>query len=237
MYHICDIHSHFLPGMDDGCKTVEESLSVLHASYAAGVRQMIATPHYYAGESADAFLQRRRVSEQTLRMHFGQDSQIPEFCCGAEVAYYSDIGIDSDLGKLCLGSSRYLLLELPTTPWHSELYRNLQNLCTRGFLPILAHLERYFSCQSAQALAQLQGLDLLVQINGAYLLDFWRRPKALALLRSGAVQFLASDCHNNSARPQNLDRVVQIAKRKGLNAVLRQIETFGAELFREAAGK
>ena len=72
MEWICDLHGHFLPGMDDGCKTPQESLQVLQSSYAKGVRRMFATPHYYPGEPVERFLERRAESVRILEEYICQ---------------------------------------------------------------------------------------------------------------------------------------------------------------------
>lgn len=116
---ICDLHSHILPGMDDGCKTVGESMQVLRDSWEQGITAMFATPHYYPVESVDAFLTRRRNAWQKLSEHMQQSSeQMPKICLGAEVAYRPGLCYEEDLRALCLGNSRYLLLELPFSRWN-----------------------------------------------------------------------------------------------------------------------
>ena len=61
-----DMHSHFLPGMDDGCQTAEESIRLLEYARKRGVVGMIATPHYYPEESIEEFLHRRQEAAQNL---------------------------------------------------------------------------------------------------------------------------------------------------------------------------
>ena len=156
MYDICDIHCHILPGMDDGCRSVEESAQVMQLSLAGGVTKMVATPHYDPNEPVEQFLARREESEQTLRQYLAEQKlDVPDFCCGAEVAYIQGISQMEGLERLCLGNSRYLLLELPRTVWTGEVVRDLDNLHLRGMIPILAHMERYLHTQSKTLIAQL----------------------------------------------------------------------------------
>ena len=68
MNGFCDLHSHILPGMDDGCKTPEESVEALRLSYAQGVRAIFATPHYYPVETVENFLARRQEAWDTLQL-------------------------------------------------------------------------------------------------------------------------------------------------------------------------
>lgn len=66
----CDLHSHILPGMDDGCKTAQQSIEALRLSYAQGVRAMFATPHYYPVESVESFLARRQSAWEVQTIFF-----------------------------------------------------------------------------------------------------------------------------------------------------------------------
>ena len=232
---ICDVHTHILPGMDDGCKTPEESLSVLRAARAQGIRQIFATPHYYAPEPVEQFLRRREAAAQLLRRHMTPAE--PEICLGAEVAFYSGMSRDAHLEKLCLGASRYLLLELPFEPWSSDVRRELRNLCSiRGITPILAHIERYIPLQSSAALGEVLEMDVLVQMNAGYLLRFGSRRKACQLLKSGTVQLLGSDCHNMTHRPPNLGPAVSYLEKKGMTGVLARGAELSSHIFAQAQG-
>lgn len=200
---ICDLHCHVLPQMDDGSNCVEMSLEMLRNAWEQGVRVVFATPHYYPVESVEDFLARRDQAEQILRQAMG-DGQYPELILGAEVAYRPGIGYEEGLERLCLGTSRYLLLELPFEPWGQEVLRDINNMSSvHGITPILAHLERYISGQKAQTMRQLLSYDVLAQMNASALLDWRRRPLAKRLIREGAVQLLGSDAHNTTTRPQN----------------------------------
>ena len=101
---ICDLHGHFLPGMDDGSGSVAESLQMLEMAAQQGIGQMFATPHYYPVETVDEFLQRREESAQQLTQAMEAAGKVlPKVCLGAEVAYRQGIGNADNLEKLCLG--------------------------------------------------------------------------------------------------------------------------------------
>lgn len=235
MYDICDIHSHILPGMDDGCQTVEESTQVMQLSFAGGVGRMVATPHYNPNEPVEDFLKRRDESERRLREYLAsQTSPVPEFCCGAEVAYIQGISQMEGLERLCLGNSRYLLLELPRTLWTGEVIRDLDNLHLRGLIPILAHIERYYYTQSKHLFDQLLQRGPLVQMNAEHLLRFRFSGKATKLLKKNIVHLLGSDCHGPAYRPPNLGEAVALLEKKRMHNVLFRIEDLSDEIFRDA---
>ena len=235
MMELCDVHGHFLPGMDDGCKTPEEALQVLKSSYAQGVRRMIATPHYYPVETVPDFLARRQEACNRLAEIAWEHKDIPRICLGAEVAYRPGLGYLEDLQKLCIGRSRYLLLELPFTRWNRELVRDVRNMCTAGGVtPILAHIERYLENGQTDILNQLLELDVLVQMNAGYLLRLSTARKGRQLLKDGMVQLLGSDCHNMTTRPPRLGDAASHLQKKGMGDVLFQMSELSAEIFNEA---
>ena len=83
-----DLHSHILPGMDDGSKNPEESAALLRMLQQQGVTTLAATPHFYARETPEAFLKRRQ--EAVAKLPIMEDG--PRMLLGAEVAYFSGMG-------------------------------------------------------------------------------------------------------------------------------------------------
>ena len=235
-WELCDLHTHVLPGMDDGCKTPEESVALLKLAYGQGVRYLFATHHYYPVEPVGEFLRRRDAAWNRLQGQLEKepDACVPKICLGAEVAYRPGLGYAEDIHKLCIGSSRYLLLELPFSGWNRELVRDVRNMCAvAGITPILAHIERYLDQGNKSLLHQLLELDVLVQMNAGSLLRFSSARKGRQMLKSGMVQLLGSDCHNMRSRQPNLGNAVdRIQKHCGIDALERiaafQCDVLGA---------
>lgn len=238
-YVFCDIHSHILPGMDDGCKTPEEAVQLLRSSYDQGVHKICLTPHYYPVESVEEFLVRRNQAEKVLRNALKKETgPVPEICLGAEVAYRSGICYQEDLDKLCIGKSQYLLLEMPFHTWGDEVIRTVRGISNvRGITPILAHIERYLPMQEKDVLERLLDQEILVQMNAARLLHFSSRCQARRLLNNGTVQLLGSDCHNNTSRAQNLGQAVEYLQKKRMDDILEEISRRSRRIFREATGE
>lgn len=239
MERICDLHGHFLPGMDDGCKTPEEAVRVLQSSYRQGVRRVFATPHYYPVEPVEVFLQRRAEAVQKLDAYIQSQGigDVPQICLGAEVAYRPGLGHEENLEKLCLGKSRYLLLEMPFSRWGKAEEREVRSICvTGGVTPILAHIERYFDYQDKRVLMGILELDVLVQMNAEHIVDRSTRRNALKLLKNGIVQLLGTDCHNMTDRAPNLESALALLQKKRMNDVLSRIIRFSEDVFEEAAG-
>lgn len=204
----CDLHCHVLPGIDDGCQTCEESVQVLKAAAAQGVYGMIATPHYYPKESVRAFLQRRdKALEQLHRKLVQSNEALPRLCYGAEVAYHTGLACEEDLELLCMGASRYMLLELPFSEWAPSVLRDIHEISGRGITPIIAHVERYLRFQTARTAQELFEADVLIQVNAGALEGTVKGHSIRKLLKNGQIDVLSSDCHDLRKRPPNLGAI------------------------------
>ena len=229
---ICDIHGHFLPGMDDGCKTVEETTRLLELCVEQGVEHLVATPHYYPVETVRSFLDRREASWQALRQC---GKPLPEILLGAEVAYRAGISQQPDVEKLCIGDSRFLLLEMPSSRWNEVELRDLRSfLSVRRITPILAHIERYLTYQRRETLEQILDMGVLFQMSGEYLLGRFGGFAGRRLIRRGMAHFLGSDCHNLTSRRPNLGQAVKVLEKHGMKKALETLQKNSDFLLREA---
>lgn len=227
-----DLHSHLLPGMDDGCKTTDESVLLLKSCAAQGIAGVMATSHYYPEETVDEFLERRRISAERL-MERLKDGSYPAICLGAEVAYHPGLIYEDDIHKLCLGKSNYLLLEMPFSRWTPSVLRNVSALRhVQGVIPILAHLERYVGFQDKHTLEEILNSGALVQMNASYILE--NRRKAVRRIRKGSVDVLGSDCHNMGTRPPNLAEAMNVLCSSGCDFEAQQMSETAREIFEDA---
>lgn len=236
-FSFCDMHTHILPGMDDGSKDADTSLQMLRECARQGIGQVFVTPHYYPVESVKDFLQRRDRAEAQLRAAMeASGEQLPLICTGAEVAYRPGIGYEQDLELLRLGQSEFLLLELPFASWGKDVIRDIRNMvCARGITPILAHIERYLHLQKKQMLYEVLDQGVLVQMNAEALLHWRSRGKARKMLAQNTVQLLGSDSHNMKDRAPNLGKAVQeLKKTKGMGPVLDRISYISTDIFKQA---
>ena len=209
-----DLHCLCLPGVDDGCKTKEESLALLRQSKQAGIDTVFATPHYYRRESVSAFLSERQAAFAQIAGQLASP-EYPEVILGAEVAYFTGITNEEALTALCLGKSDYLLLELPTSPWTPQLFRDLYTMSSvNGIRLILAHVERYIGLQDKKAIRRLYEMELMIQMNVGALLRRFGGHSALQLLKDGKADLLGSDAHDLRDRPQNLPQGCQLLSQK-----------------------
>ena len=143
MTKFIDIHSHIAWGIDDGMPSIEDAQSALESAKADGFVGICSTPHFIPGQ-LDVSVYNEIVSRQ---MELKEMSPIPIYC-GGEVMMNSEFidGLDLDLYPT-LNGSRYMLVEYNVLrDIHSIDYRDdcLYELKVKGFIPVIAHIERYF---------------------------------------------------------------------------------------------
>ena len=213
-----DLHSHILPGVDDGSPDVATSLEMARIAVDDGIQLMACTPHFmpgmYDNEAQDI---RRRVDELNQR--------IGEAGIGLHLVVGSDAHIRPDFlpcvreGRLLtLNDSRYVLFEPPHTIMPQRLEDLLFNIVAAGYIPVLTHPERLkWIEQHFSIFEQLVRIGVWMQLTGGSLTGrFGSRPKYWAekLLASGMVHILATDAHNPISRPPILSDAYKIAQDK-----------------------
>ena len=192
-----DMHAHILPGVDDGARTLQESIEMMNVAYEQGVRTIYATPHFGSGKehySKESLIEVFNQVKQEAKS-IGNDGV--ELILGNELYYSHDILRALKEGEaFTMGSTRYVLVEFPYEIIYKELYNGLQMLINGGYRPILAHIERY-TClyKQFEYLYNLRELGVCLQVNTASVLPvisgeamFCRK-----VIRQGLVQFLGSD--------------------------------------------
>ena len=199
-----DIHSHILPGMDDGSSSLEESLSMAGESARQGVRLLAATPHFYATQENPASFLARREKSLALLESAWQDS-FPTLLVGTEVRYFDGISRVEKIAHLTLDHTRILLLEMPFTSWSRRMVEEVLELQrSRGLQVLLAHVERYLKDQDGQVWETFRQNGVWMQCNANFFLRWQTKRKAQALFKKGEIQMLGSDTHNMTTRPPNL---------------------------------
>ncbi|MFZ7339954.1 capsular polysaccharide biosynthesis protein Cps4B [Streptococcus suis] len=205
-----DIHSHIIFGVDDGPKTIEESLSLIGEAYRQGVRYIVATSHRRKGmfETPE-----KVIMANFLQLKEAVAEVYPEIrlCYGAELYYSKDILSKLEKKKVpTLNGSRYILLEFSmNTPW-KEIQEAVNEVTLLGLTPVLAHIERYdVLAFHAERVEELIDKGCYTQVNSNHVLkptligdrtkEFKKRTRYF--LEQDLVHCVASDMHNLSSRP------------------------------------
>ncbi|MBR1769644.1 MAG: hypothetical protein IJ748_04220 [Bacteroidales bacterium] len=195
-----DIHSHVIPGIDDGAPTMEDSINLVREMYNLGYRRMIVTPHVRFGSfenDTDTFDARLEL----LEMAADKENLDMEFEIGAEHTIDENFRTLFKEDKLKTFNDGWLLIEFPFTnlpPRWKELIFDLQ---MAGYKLILAHPERYVSYLSFEkkTIDELKNRDILFQMNITSLGGFYGKNVlkfARYLVEKEYVDILGSDLHN-----------------------------------------
>ena len=203
-----DIHTHILPGIDDGSKNVEMSVAMLREQAAQGIKEVVFTPHFYASEvSPDYFLRRRERSWQELKPFM--EPGFPEVHFGAEVLYFNGMGRVEEVKKLCIDNTEYMLLEMPYSKWTSQMVNDIYDLMYKQNLKlIMAHIERCMFFQPGELYDDLLENGVVMQSNVSFFTNWKTKMKAKHLFNRGRIHIIASDCHNMTSRAPDLIKCI-----------------------------
>ena len=232
---ITDFHSHILPEMDDGSRSVEMSLAMLRMMAEQGITRVVATPHFYAHrDDPQHFLSRRAASERRLRDAMALEANLPEVVMGAEVQFFPGISHCEGLGELTIEKSNCVLIEMPMSLWGDGMFRELEQIHSQlGLLPMIAHVDRYIRPLRTYGIPQrLAELPVLVQANSAFFQNRRTQKLAMRLLREEKIHALGSDCHDLDDRPPNLGVAFQEICRICGTEVLERLQDFEYIIFR-----
>ncbi len=215
-----DFHTHILPGIDDGSRSVEESLLMLKALREQGVDTVFATPHFYSAEnSPERFLEKRQAAFERLKPHLTPD--LPKIRLGAEVEYFDGVSRSAGIRELNLEGTRIILLEMPEGRWSERNISEAMDLNRAGGLTVmLAHIERYIDHQKRGVIDQLIAEGIIIQGSSDFFAEKKTRKKALKLLKQGKIHVLGSDAHNMTSRPPMMGEAMDAVK-----------EYFGRDVF------
>ena len=210
-----DIHCHILPGMDDGPKELDATMKMLRMAEDDGISHIIATPHYRCLDVPTVQDIDDRVS--LVRDKMEKSGMSIRLLRGADIRLtYELLDCMSRHALPTINGSRYFLLELPDLlPPHFDEFIFEARL--RGYVPIVTHPERnYTLLASPRRSEMLRESGALLQITAMSITgEFGRQIKkyALQLLKTGCVDFVASDAHGTSRRVPVLSRAFREVSR------------------------
>jgi protein-tyrosine phosphatase len=225
-----DLHTHVLPGIDDGARSLDEAVEMCRLAALDGAVALVATPHQRRGSwwNADVELLeeiRLRV-EATLAARTDPQGPVLRILSGGEIhvdpRFLGEflLAPSAAIGVLPLAGSRYLLLELDVDSTPREAFDLVHELSVEGWRPILAHPE-FIPClaEDVEVVARLAGLGAHFQVTAMSITgDFGRRTQTdvFRFLDAGLVDFVASDCHGSTRRPPGLSKArAVVANRHG----------------------
>jgi protein-tyrosine phosphatase len=200
-----DVHCHILPGMDDGPKTMEESIAMAESAMADGITRVVATPHSCREYFFD-FARVRRLRDE-LQSRIGNKLELATGC-----DFHMDAENLQSLRKkssdYCINQNGYLLVEFNEISIPPAMDQTLHEIQLAGMRPIITHPERNRILRAhPERLKQWVQQGCFVQVTGGSLTGTFgptAQKDALRWIREGLVHFVASDAHNTRTRPLRL---------------------------------
>jgi protein-tyrosine phosphatase len=220
-----DIHSHLLFGVDDGSRTLEESVHVIKKLSEVGYTDIILTPHYINDSTYVSTREENLDVLKRLKVGLIRNNVNVNLYLGNEIY------IDSEIANLLknniissLNDTKYLLIELPMSGENEIYYDVFLDLINMGYKVILAHPERYISFQKDfNKIYELKELGVLLQSNVESVLgDYGRGAKKTIkrLLKENLITFMGTDIHHNK---EEYTFVLKAKKKMGKYLTQKQI--------------
>lgn len=192
-----DLHMHALWGVDDGAKTEAEMLAMVRKAYDDGTRHLCLTPHFHPGYFGD--------NREKVQQIFGQltsicGQELPELklALGNELRYNKNcVSWLRDGACLTLNGTRNVLVDFLSHEERITILRGIDRLLSHGYVPVLAHVERYRTL-TMDDIRKFSGDGVLLQVDaGALRLRFglWVSHRAKAILSEGLAYVIGSDAH------------------------------------------
>jgi protein-tyrosine phosphatase len=201
---LIDIHSHILPGVDDGAQTVDDAINMAKLAVEEGITKIIATPHHQNGKYSN---KKQDILKGVMELNrLLQIENIPlEVLPGQETRIYGELLEDLEKGEILpLNQMSYLFIELPSghVPRYTE--KLLFDAQMKGLTPIIVHPERNSEViENPDILLNLVKKGSLTQVTaGSITGHFGKKIQkfSMQLIEANLTHFISSDAHNTSTR-------------------------------------
>lgn len=205
LHEFIDMHTHILPGLDDGPKNMAGSIAIARCFEKVGIKTVVATPHFLPGTAWAPAKERVLESVQALQANLDRAAIALKVVAGMEIAYHKKVEerILTD-SVLPLGRSGHFLIEPSFHGEQDGLLASLQSLLNKGRKIILAHPERVDAFQQMpRVLGKLVEQGLRIQINAGSLLGYFgakSKNTAEMLRQDNCIHLIASDAHDHNKR-------------------------------------
>lgn len=208
-YPIIDAHCHVLPGVDDGARTMEEAVELLQMAHRQGIASVIATPHDRGrGDPLEREELRKSLQEEIRK-------SLPDFYIYSGSENYYHEGLVQRLWEgraVTLEKSRYVLVEFHPAVSYGTVFRGIRGLSGAGYVPVLAHVERYACLRREENLKELLEGGCRLQMNFESLQGSrfspevrWCRKTVL----TGRIFLMGTDMHRLDFRPPDIKQALK----------------------------
>lgn len=215
MEGIVDIHNHILFGLDDGAKTLKESMDMIDDAYNQGVRELIFTPHYYP-EVYDKELPMIRSVYELIRNKVDKKYPNMKLYLGNEILCVGDIVEQLNSKRInTLANSQYILVEFLVEIEYELLENKIKEFLLNGYIPIIAHCERYECLRTnINRIIHLVESGAYIQVNASSVYTLRNKRFVKKLIDADCLHFVASDAHDREKRCMYLKKSVTYLDKK-----------------------
>lgn len=213
-----DIHCHILPNLDDGARSMEQTIAMMNIAVDEGITSMICTPHYHLGrvvaEYNDCEERIKEVREELKKRNINVDLYL-----GAEICYFSEAVDEVDEGRIhTMAGSSYVLLEFEPSVEYRRIRTAVNEFTMAGYVPIIAHIERY-DCMimAMDEVSELISMGALIQINASSVLGelgFGVKRFIKKMMKNEMVSFVSTDAHSNGHRAPRMRKCYEYVAKK-----------------------
>lgn len=226
-----DMHSHILPGIDDGCESVEQSVALLQRLEALGLKKFYFTPHIFQE------LYPNTAETIGYAFHRLRQEGVGQLAAGYAAEYMVDTAFDQQFTRdphnlLCLPGG-HILLEMSYIEESKLIEKIAFDLQMEGYIPILAHPERYiYYHRNPKKIERFQDIGCLLQLNLLSLIGYYGRQErkiAKYLLENGMINLVGTDVHH-----ERHVRALEIGvQQEDLRSYFKHCEILNEELFKD----
>ncbi len=214
---IIDMHCHILPGIDDGARDEGSMERMLRIANTEGIEAIVATPHYTLGED-EKKLEAIKTKYALARKTWKKRGSQKELYLGSELLWEDGIVEALDSGKaLTMNGTSYVLVEFLPDAGDTYIENAMRRMQYAGYLPIIAHVERYKRLQNRKVLQELVDMGVYLQVNVSTILGkhgFFLKHRVLRWMQEGLIHFVGSDAHNSKTRRPEMKECAQYLNKK-----------------------
>ena len=224
------MHSHLIPGIDDGAKTLDDSIDMIRKMIDLGFKKIITTPHimgeYYPNTP-------EKIEAGLIRLKSALSREKIDIEIEAAAEYFIDEYFENLLNnntRLLTFGDKHLLVELSTFAGPVNLHEIIFQLKSKGYKPVLAHPERYlYYADQYEQFEKIKKMGCLFQVNLLSLAGHYggkQKKLAIQLLKSGWVDYLATDLH----RIQHIDPILTVLQDRKVAKYFNEVSYKNADL-------
>ncbi len=209
-----DIHSHILYGVDDGCKTMDDAINMIKECIKSGITDLFFTPHYSYRRKYTVSYEEIEMKFDALKQEVSKNNLNINLYLGSEIDETSQI-YNFLKNSTChtMNQTKYVLVDFGTRI--ADIDDICYELIVRGYIPIIAHPERYTYIDDIDLMKKWKKTGALLQVNASSLFSNGIiKKQASLLLKNKLVDFIASDTHQNNKTIDFLSKAAHYIEQK-----------------------